>query len=282
MKKILITGSTGFIGKHLISILNNLETKPSLSLVIRGNDNEITKKFSEFTNIKNIIYTKDIFFEDVDWWTKQCNDIDTVIHLAWYVDPGLYLESPKNIDCLIGSLKLAKGAAKAGVKKFVGIGTCFEYDMSKSTLSIETSLRPTTTYANTKAALYYSLSRYLPLKKVEFAWCRLFYLYGEGEDPRRLTAYLHSRLKNNKTAKLTSGEQIRDFLDVVEAANRIVKIAIGRQTGPVNICSGIPITIRQYAEKIANEYGRLDLLQFGSRPDNLTDPSQVIGISNVK
>jgi dTDP-6-deoxy-L-talose 4-dehydrogenase (NAD+) len=198
------------------------------------------------------------------------------------VEPGLYLESPRNIDCLIGSLKLAKGAAQAGVKKFVGIGTCFEYDLSQGVLSIDTPLKPITTYANTKTALYLSLSRSLPAQKVKFAWCRLFYLYGQGEDPRRLTSYVRSRLKSKKIAKLTSGKQIRDFLDVVEVANRIIKIAIGNQTGPVNICSGIPITIRQYAEQIAKEYGRLDLLEFGSRVSNLTDPPRVIGVSNIK
>jgi dTDP-6-deoxy-L-talose 4-dehydrogenase (NAD+) len=238
MKNILITGATGFVGRHLVSILSNVKKKTNLNLIIRG-DKQKKKQFLEFSNVKKIIFTKDLFSENVDWWTKQCEDIDVVIHLAWYVDPGSYLESPKNIDCLIGSLKLAKGAAQAGVKKFVGIGTCFEYDFSQNTLSIDAPLKPITTYANTKTALYLSLSRYLPTQKVEFAWCRLFYLYGEGEDSRRLTPYLHSRLKNSKIAKLTSGEQIRDFLDVTEVANRIVKIAIGSQTGPINISVSI-------------------------------------------
>jgi dTDP-6-deoxy-L-talose 4-dehydrogenase (NAD+) len=281
MTNILITGATGFIGRHLISTLINIKKKINLNLVIRD-DKKKNRHFLESPNIKKIIFTKDLFLEDVNWWKKQCKDIDIVIHLAWYVEHGLYLESPRNIDCLIGSLKLAKGAAEAGVKKFVGIGTCFEYDLSQGVLSIDTPLKPITTYANTKTALYLSLSRSLPAQKVEFAWCRLFYIYGQGEDHRRLTSYLHSRLKSKKIARLTSGKKIRDFLDVVEVANRIIKIAIGNQTGPVNICSGIPITIRQYAEQIANEYGRLDLLQFGSRTSNLTDPPRVIGVSNIK
>jgi dTDP-6-deoxy-L-talose 4-dehydrogenase (NAD+) len=281
MSKILITGATGFIGRQLVHILSNLKKKHQLKLIIRGNKKR-KKQFLEYPNIKNIIFTKDVFSEDVNWWKKQCNNIDIVIHLAWFVEPGLYLESPKNIDCLIGSLNLAKGAYQAGVKRYVGIGTCFEYDLSEGLLSIDTPLKPITMYANTKTALYLSLSRWFPDHGVEFAWCRLFYLYGEGEDSRRLTSYLRSRLKNGKLAKLTSGDKIRDFLDVAEAAKRIVKVAIGNQVGPINICSGDPITIRQYAEQIASEYGRLDLLQFVPSPNNLFDPPQIVGISNIK
>jgi nucleoside-diphosphate-sugar epimerase len=281
MRKILITGATGFVGRQLVRILNNLKKKPQLKLIIRENKTK-KKQFLEFSNIKNIIFTKDLFSEDISWWKKQCKDIDTIIHLAWYVEPGLYLESSKNIDCLIGSLNLAKGASQAGVKRFVGIGTCFEYDLTEGLLSIDTPLKPISMYANTKTALYLSLSRWFPTCAIEFAWCRLFYLYGEGEDPRRLTPYLRSRLKNGAIAKLTNGGKIRDFLDVAEVAKRIVKVAIGKQAGPINICSGVPITIRQYAEKIASEYGRPDLLQFKTSLNNLIDPLRVIGISNIK
>jgi dTDP-6-deoxy-L-talose 4-dehydrogenase (NAD+) len=48
--------------------------------------------------------------------------------------------------------------------------------------------------------------------------------------------------------------------------------------GPVNICSAQPITVRQLAETIADEFGRRDLLRFGARPDNLVDPPCVVGI----
>jgi dTDP-6-deoxy-L-talose 4-dehydrogenase (NAD+) len=48
--------------------------------------------------------------------------------------------------------------------------------------------------------------------------------------------------------------------------------------GPVNVCSGTPITVRELAEKIAYEYGRQDLLKFGARPDNLVDPPYVVGV----
>jgi dTDP-6-deoxy-L-talose 4-dehydrogenase (NAD+) len=58
----------------------------------------------------------------------------------------------------------------------------------------------------------------------------------------------------------------------------IVEHALGSGQGPVNICSGTPVTVRELAERIADEYGRRDLLRFGARPDNLVDPPCVVGV----
>ena len=79
-----------------------------------------------------------------------------------------------------------------------------------------------------------------------------------------------------ETADLTSGKQIRDFLDVADAGRMIADVALSDQTGPVNICSGEAITVRQLAERIAGEYGRPDLLNFGARAENTVDPQCVI------
>ena len=118
----------------------------------------------------------------------------------------------------------------------------------------------------------------MPIHKIEFAWCRLFYLYGENEDSRRLVPYVHSRLSAGKEVELTSGNQIRDFMDVYDAGNCIADIATNNIQGSVNICSGTPITVRQLVEKIADKYGRRDLLKFGVRKDNLVDPPCIVGI----
>jgi len=79
-------------------------------------------------------------------------------------------------------------------------------------------------------------------------------------------------------AELSSGSQVRDFLDVREAARMIVDVALGSQEGPVNICSGKPVTVRELAERIADDFGRRDLLRFGARPDNPVDPACVVGV----
>lgn len=266
MTTILITGGNGFVGRQVVKDLQ--ESDVSLRLILRENTR---------TEFSDVLITADLFSEDAAFWEKACEGVDIIIHLAWYVEPGKYLSSDKNIDCLQGTLQLAMAAAKAGVRRFIGVGTCFEYDLTAGDLSVDTALLPLTPYAGAKVATYSALSSWLPTAGVEFAWCRLFYLYGEGENENRLVPYLRKQIEAGKPVELTSGTQIRDFLDVAIAGKQIADIALSSHQGAVNVCSGIPITVRELVEQIADEYGRRDLLKFGAREDNLTDPPRVVG-----
>jgi dTDP-6-deoxy-L-talose 4-dehydrogenase (NAD+) len=145
-------------------------------------------------------------------------------------------------------------------------------------LSVLTPLKPETSYAGAKAAAFFMLSNWFADAGVDFSWGRLFYLYGEGEDQRRLVPYIRSQLSNGLIAELTSGNQIRDFLDIEIAGQMIAELAFATSTGATNICSGVPITVRQLAERIADDYARRDLLKFGVRPENRTDPLCVLGV----
>jgi nucleoside-diphosphate-sugar epimerase len=277
MTLVLITGANGFVGRQIIRSLDE-EGINLIPAVREGKENTV----SNFKNVKKIITSKDLFAEDESWWQEQCKDVDIVIHAAWYVETGKYQDSSINIDCLIGSLKLAKGAAKAGVGRFLGLGTCAEYDQSQGVLTVNTPLKPLTIYAAAKANLFTTLSHWLPRENVSFAWIRLFYLYGEGEDKKRLVPYVRSKILQGDFVDLTSGKQVRDFMDVAEVGKKIAEISLTNQIGPINLCSGTPITVRQFVEKIAAEYGRKDLLRFGVREDNLFDPPSVTGVSNVQ
>lgn len=272
-RRILITGATGFVGRQVASAI--AKQAEYLRLIVRKGKEHLVECLPCDYELVN---TEDLFSESVEWWASQCTGIETVIHIAWHTVPGEYLQSPKNLDCLLGSLRLAKGAVQAGVKKFVGIGTCFEYDLSFGHLSVETPLKPNTPYADAKAALYLSLSHWLPLHSIDFLWCRLFYLYGKGEDSRRLVPYIQSNLSKGEPAELTSGKQIRDYLNVTVAGEQIASLALKKAVGAVNICSGQAQTVRELAEKIADDYGRRDLLMFGARSDNSFDPPCVVGV----
>ena len=270
---ILLTGAAGFVGRQVLRALG--ERGCRVRPVVREGKQE---RFAHDDAIETIVASRDIFAESAAWWARACGGVDTVIHAAWYAESGQYLQSPKNQECLSGTLRLAEGAVQAKVRRFVGIGTCFEYDLDAGRLSIKTPLKPSTPYAQAKVDAFNALSVALPRHGVAFAWCRLFYLYGEGEDSRRLVSYVRARLQAGEPAELSSGSQVRDFLDVREAARMIVDVALGSQEGPVNICSGKPVTVRELAERIADDFGRRDLLRFGARPDNPVDPACVIGV----
>lgn len=271
--RVLLTGATGFVGRQVLKSLS--ASGVSVDVVVReGSDLRSMAAYG----VERVLHTADMFAEDVAWWQRACTDVDIVVHAAWYAEPGRYLQSPANLDCLEGTLRLARGAAQAGVKRFVGVGTCFEYDLTLGHLSVHTPLRPTTPYAAAKASTFWMLSQWLPTQGLEFLWCRLFYLFGEGEDPRRLVAMVRTKLAAGEPVELTSGAQLRDFMDVRFAGQRLAELALGGLQGPVNVCSGTGISVRALAEQIADEFGRRDLLRFGARPDNLVDPPCVIGI----
>lgn len=273
---ILLTGAGGFVGRQLLREI--LARNCRVRLVVRAG---ALARFRDMDAIESVVTTPDLWAESVEWCADLCRGIDTVIHAAWYAEPGQYLQSPKNHQCLAGTIRLAQGASEARIRRFVGIGTCFEYDLNAGELSVTTPLRPATPYAEAKAAAFTVLSQHLSSQATEFAWCRLFYLYGEAEDERRLVPYLRAMLGAGKPAELSSGKQIRDYLDVREAAQMIVDVALGVEQGAINICSGTPITVRELAERVADEYGRRDLLRFGARPDNLIDPPKVVGVRAV-
>ena len=274
---VLLTGATGFVGRQVLKVLGD-HGLPIRAIVREGKEALVIGS----RNLERVITTKDLFAEKSEWWAEACAGIDTIIHVAWYAESGKYLQSEKNLDCLVGTLEMAQGAVDACVRRVVGIGTCFEYDLTAGDLSIETSLRPTTPYAEAKAKAFRALSIIFLQHKIEFAWCRLFYLHGEGEDLRRLVPYIRSKLSAGEFAELTSGNQVRDFLDVRVAAEMIVDAALSFKQGAINTCSGVPISVRALAEQIADEYGRRDLLKFGARPDNLVDPPRVVGIRDQK
>jgi dTDP-6-deoxy-L-talose 4-dehydrogenase (NAD+) len=274
---ILLTGATGFVGRQVLRALAERGCK--VRAVIRQNANGALAALAPAAAaIESVVMTADLWSESTAWYAQACRGVDTVIHAAWYAEPGLYLQSPKNADCAQGTVRLAQGAAAAGVRRFAGIGTCFEYDTSVGTLRTTTPLRPHTPYGAAKVAAFRALSEFLPQRHVEFVWCRLFYLFGEDEDPRRLMPVLRNKLAAGEAVDLGSGTQVRDYLDIRDAARLIVDAALGASQGPVNICSEHAVTIRQIAEAIADEYDRRDLLHFGARPDNPADPPYIVGV----
>ena len=204
---ILLTGATGFVGRQILRALGDRRCR--VRAVVRdGKQGQVADKAAVGSSgSKSRIFLQKARL----WWSDVCDGVDTVIHAAWYVEPELYLQSPKNRECLSGTLRIAQGAAQAKVRRIVGIGTLFEYDVSAGYLGVETPLKPSTPYAQAKADAFAALSQLLPQHAIEFTWCRLFYLFGEGEDPRRLVPYVRAKLKAGEPAELSSGTQIRDF-----------------------------------------------------------------------
>lgn len=276
MKNILLTGASGFVGRQVARSL--IANGHKLTLVLRPGTYDRT---GLEPGLATVIETPDLFSESTDWWRKALEGVDAVVHAAWYVEPGHYLDSRRNTACVEGSLRLGAAAIASQVERFIGLGTCFEYRLPNDHITEDAPLGPVTLYAASKLALMRMLEHRFSEGGVHFAWARLFYLYGEGEHPARLYPMLHRKLAAGEPVQLSSGDKLRDFLDVSIAGRMIAELVESDLCGPVNICSGRTVTIRQIAETIADIYGRRDLLSFGSAAVHPRDPMAVVGVPSM-
>ena len=276
MGTVFLTGATGFVGRH---ILKELETRGMRCIVAARTGWE--SRIEVDAKLTKVIQTDDLFSENRDWWCENLRGADTAIHSAWFTKPGSYLTSERNLDCLAGTITMAKAANAVKLRRFVGLGTCIEYQSSDKPLSIESPLDPRTLYAAAKVATFLMLRELFAQSNVSFLWCRLFHPYGSGEHPDRLVPYLHKQLSKGSTVELTKGIQVKDFIEVSRAAELIVDGALSDVEGPANICLGEGKSVREHAEEIADIYGRRDLLKFGLWPKNASDTRRTVGIPTV-
>ncbi|PPC78432.1 NAD-dependent epimerase/dehydratase [Pokkaliibacter plantistimulans] len=273
---VLITGATGFIGRQVANEVSKLGYQ--VRVVCRPSSNLSVLNDAV---IEKVVLTEDLFSEDSCWWHLALEGVYAVIHLAWYVEPKLYIDSPKNISCLKGTLALAEACSASNITQFIGAGTCLEYERSDLPLGIDSPLIATNAYTAAKISCYWNLKYLFSNTSISFSWCRFFYLYGEGEDRRRLVPYVHDQLLAENKVFVANPDLIRDFLDVKLAGKLVAKVLSNNKSGAVNICSGVAESVREIVEKIAKSYGRYDLLTFGERNANVNEPPVVLGICNI-
>lgn len=137
--RVLITGATGFVGRQILAAC--IAREVPMRLIVRNGWQE---KLNALPDTCEVVEVDDLFSKDTNWWAQTLSGIDTKIHSTWYVEPGKYLTSPRNTDCLIGTLHMARGVVLAGVRRYVGVGTCIEYQLGPDVLTPDTVLAPTT------------------------------------------------------------------------------------------------------------------------------------------
>ena len=99
-------------------------------------------------------------------------------------------------------------------------------------------------------------------------WIRLFYMYGEGQNPNSLLSQLEAALKNgNKEFNMSGGEQERDYLPIEKVAEYIVDISLQKDiSGIINCCSGKPIKVKQLVENYLIDNNQEIKLNLGCYP----------------
>lgn len=221
--KILITGASGFIGKNLIhnKFFLKHETLVLTSRKIKGKKNTLRCK------IQNI----DSKIEKI----KNFNP-EVVIHLAWHGIPD-YGEkmSLKNYFQQIRFFKALKKISS--IQKIIVTGSCFEYGILKGKASESKKINSFNFFSKAKINIYKYLIKNFSKKKI--IWLRLFYVYGKKQRNKALIPYLIKKLKSNKDIKLNEPYAARDFINVDDVSNVIIKFLKINRHGIFNVGTGI-------------------------------------------
>ena len=267
MKKVLITGATGFIGKHSLSLLKNRGYE------IHAISSKGAQPGSDGVNwIQTDLLSGDGFNELFAELRPS-----HLLHLAWTTEPGKYWTSKDNLSWLKVSIDLAQAFVLHGGKRAVFSGTCAEYDWNVSEFKEYVTLcLPQTLYGTCKLALQMVLEALAKEMGLSQAWGRVFHLYGPHEHPQRFVPVVIKGLLQNKPVPCSHGNQIRDFLHVQDVADALVALLDSEVQGIVNIGSGEGVTLKQVIHKITERLGGLDQIQFDALPTAKNDPDSLV------
>ena len=253
MKRVVVTGPTGFIGRHCLA-----------PLVARGYEVHALEREQPGRARPDV----PVVWHTCDLLSPGAAELVTAIapshllHLAWYAVPGKYWTSTENLRWVRASLALYEAfIAAGGVRSVIG-GTSAEYDWSQGVCRERaTPIAPWTNYGICKRALSDVIAAD---KRASHAWARFFFLYGPDEYPERLVASVIRALLRGEVARCSPGTQERDFLHVADAAEATVALLDSAVEGPVNIASGEARSVKSIVERIAALVGGPGQLALGA------------------
>ena len=205
-----------------------------------------------------------------------------LIHLAWQGLPNykslFHFEENLNFN-----YKFIKTLVLSGVRQVLITGTCFEYGFQSGPIASTATPLPNNPYALAKDSLRQQLNFLSKEHSFRFQWARLFYMYGEGQNPKSVLSQLDTAIKNNETVfNMSGGEQLRDYLPIEAVAQQLFDLYVSGSTGTHNICSGKPISVRRLVEDQINKRGSTIKLNLNYYPDNDYEPKAFWGLRDIK
>lgn len=202
-----------------------------------------------------------------------------ILHFAWETTHGAYWTSPRNLDWLALGARLFRDFAARGGKRFVSAGSCAEYDWTRGApLSEDESLeRPATFYGRMKLLHHRALMASAEQMGFSAATGRVFFSFGPFENPSRVIAHACKSLAEGRPAKFSSGRQRFDYLHARDIGAGFVALLNSDLSGACNIAAGGAEPLAEIIAKIGAIAGRAELIEMGALPDRAGDPPALIG-----
>lgn len=235
--RILVTGSTGFIGTHVINRLIELGHE----VIATSTSEEKAKQKPWFGKVKFVEYRIREEQTNIDLF-KLFHEPDTMIHCVWEGLPNY--ENRDHVKNYRSQLLFIRNLVSAGLKDFTVTGTCLEYGSRSGYLREDFPCKPKAYYGIVKRALCEELEKEC---NATFKWCRLFYTFGKGQNEKSLIPSIDRAVKFNQP-RFTVADCSRDFLPIEDVAGHICNIAVQKKVlGIINVCSGRPIRVIDFA-----------------------------------
>jgi nucleoside-diphosphate-sugar epimerase len=229
MKKILITGSSGFIGQSLVHSLK--KNKFDVSVISR----------------KDLTIESDKLLKRLE---KQKPNF--LIHLASHTSPDIKTEKSYE-EQIENTLKIAIKTAFSipkDVTLAIFFGSIEEYGLSPIPYKENDTPSPTGSYGWAKYSSYIAIKSILNHRKIPFLWLRPSLIYGIGASRKRLVGQIFDAYKNNKEINLISPKSKRDFLyieDLCDIMNKILREPKKFHNLILNISSQNYLSVEEFA-----------------------------------
>jgi len=273
MSKVIITGASGYVGSHLVPLLLDYNF-------------EVTAFVKNLNNIKKFDWFKKIDIYEFDFsnpsYPINILNFDSLIHLAWVGLPNY--NSSVHIDINYkNSKEFLNYFLDKGIKKILVAGTCFEYGLNCSgAISSSQKPSPNTLYAIAKNSLREDLSHSKYKYDFILQWARLFYSYGDGQNQNSLYSQLNRAILNKESYfDISNGNHVRDYLPISKLVEQLLTLFLSNKDGVFNICSGMPKTISELVQQLANDKNSSIKFKYGKIPSRDYEPSSFWGIRDV-
>lgn len=270
MKKVVITGATGAIGRALIKIC--IEAGFEVLAVVH----RASERIAELKTINNchMLYLDLSEYDHaIEKMAKQgiaSDGFELFFHLAWMAPFG---EGRNNLELQMENVKYSLAAvrfAKAlSCTTFVGAGSQAEYGRVTSKLSPNTPAFPETGYGIAKLCAGQMTRLACEQSGIKHIWTRILSVYGPHDGVHSLISVAINDMINNRETSFTPCDQIWDYIYSEDAARAMLLAAQKGKHGSVYVIgSGEAHPLKEYIQMIAEITDYKKEIGFGKRPYN--------------